>query len=472
MRYRILVIVTILILIVAAGLVGGRQYLPTVLDHLESLVLSASEGEVFARIKSAQAIQAGPLVASGFVAAEEILVSTEVSGRIQALYVNEGDTVSSGQVLAQLDTTVLDGQIRQAEAALRSAEAKLAQVKAGASPQEVAVAKAAVAIAEEGVASAEKTVEMAQGNVAAAQAILQAAQAELARLRAGPDPYEVALAETELEIAQQQLPVLWAVRDSIGGSQQRGEVPRGSYEAAKAAVAEAEIQIRILQLQLEELKAGAHPKDLEAAQAAVEAAQAGVDAAKAQVLKAQQQLEAARARLREAQARLKLVEEGATSEEIAMAQAQVSDARAELQILKIQRDKMTLRAPRDALVMGRTINVGEMALAGSTLFRLANLDRVKLTVYVPEVELGRIQLGQAVAITVDSFPNRVFQGQVVYVSSQAEFTPRNIQTTEQRVSQVFAVKIEVPNPDHALKPGMPAEATFVGQEATLSHVEP
>jgi multidrug efflux pump subunit AcrA (membrane-fusion protein) len=453
MRYRVLVIVAILILVIAAGLAGGHQFLPTVRSYVEN--------EVLARITSTQIVSAGPLVASGFIEAEEILISTEMSGRIQTLYVDEGDSVSSGQVLVQLDTSVLDAQIQQAEAALRSAEAKLAEVKAGASPQEVAVAKAAVAIAEEGVASAEKAVEMAQGNVAVAQATLQAAQAELARLRAGPDPYEVALAETELEIAQQQLPVLWAVRNSTGGSEQRGEVPRGSYEAAKAAVAEAEIQIRILQLQLEDLKAGAHPKDLEAAQAAVEAAQAGVDAAEAQVVEAQQQLEAARARLREAQARLRLVRTGATEEEIAMAQAQVSDARAALQILKIKREKMTLRAPRDALVLERTINVGEMALAGSILLHLANLDRVKLTVYVPEVELGQVQLGQTVAVTVDSFPGRVFQGQVVYISSQAEFTPRNIQTTEQRASQVFAVRIELPNSDHALKPGMPADAIFV-----------
>jgi HlyD family secretion protein len=302
---------------------------------------------------------------------------------------------------------------------------------------------------------------MTQSNVAAAEATLQAAQAELARLRAGPDSYEVALAEAELELARQRLPVLWAVRDSTGGSEQRGEIPRGSYEATKAAVAEAEILVRIIELQLEELKAGAHPDDLEAAQAAVEAAQAGVEAAESQVVEAQQQLEATRARLREAQAQLRLVEAGATSEEIEMAQAQVNDAQAALQILKIQHNKMTLHAPRNGLVLERTINVGEMALSGSILFRLADLDQVKLTVYVPEVELGRVQLGQIVTITVDSFPERMFQGQVVYISSQAEFTPRNIQTREERASQVFAVKIELPNSDHALKPGMPADAVFV-----------
>jgi HlyD family secretion protein len=452
-RYRVLMIVTLLILVVAVGLAGGRQFLPTVRSYLEN--------KVPAQITSTQAVPVGLLVASGFIGAEEILISTEVSGRIQALYAEEGDSVLAGQALAQLDTTVLDAKIQQAGAALRGAEAELAQVKAGASPKEIAVAKAAVAIAEEGVVSAEKAAKMAQGNVAAAEATLQAAQAELARLRAGPDSYEVALAEAELELARERLPVLWAVRDSIGGSQHRGEVPRGSYEAAKAAVSEAEIQVRILELQLEELKAGVHPDDLEAAQAAVEAAQAGVDASESQVVMAQQQLEAARARLREAQAQLRLVEAGATSEETEMAQAQVSGARAALQILKIQHNKMTLHAPRDGLVLERTINMGEMALPGSILFRLANLDRVELSVYVPEVELGRVQLGQIVAVTVDSFPGRAFPGQVVHISSQAEFTPRNIQTREQRGSQVFAVKIELPNSDHALKPGMPADADFM-----------
>ena len=453
MRYRVLVIVGLLILVVAAWLADGRQFL--------SMVSSYLKNEVLALVTSAQAIPAGPLTASGFIGAEEILISTEASGRIQALYAEEGDSVLAGQVLAQLDTTVLDAQIQRAEAALQGVEAELAEVKAGASSQEVAVTKAAVAIAEEGVASVEKAIEMAQSNVAAAQATLQAAQAELARLRASPDSYEVALAEAALELAQLRLPVAWAVRDSTGGSEQQGEVPQGSYEVTKAVVAQVEIQARIAQLQLEELKAGASPEELAPAQAAVEAAQAGINAAESQVVEAQQQLEAARARLREAQAQLKLVEAGATSEEIAVAEAQVSGAQAALQILKIQRNKMTLRAPRDGLVLERTINVGEMALPGSILFRVANLDRVQLTVYVPEIELGRVQFGQVVAVTVDSFPERVFQGQVVHISSRAEFTPSNIQTKEQRASQVFAVKIELPNSDHALKPGMPADAAFV-----------
>jgi len=139
----------------------------------------------------------------------------------------------------------------------------------------------------------------------------------------------------------------------------------------------------------------------------------------------------------------------------------VSSAQAVLQALVIQRNKMTLRAPREGLVLERPVNAGEMVVPGSTLFRLADLDRVKLTVYVPETDIGRIQLGQAAHVTVDSFPERVFSGRVVYISPRAEFTPINIRTTDQRVMQVFAVKIELSNPDHALKPGMPADATFI-----------
>ena len=450
MRRRALIIVGILVLL--AGLAG-----------LWWLLLYADLARLEETLTQWGAIGHEPthvLVASGSIQADMILISTEVSGRIQALYVDLGDEVSAGQVLARLDTALLDAQVERAKAELQSAEAKLAEVKAGARPEEIKIAQAAVTAAEEGVASAEKAVERAQSNVAAAEATLETAQAELARLRAGPDPSEIELAELQLEMAQQRLPAAWAVRDSTGGAEARGELPKGSHEAAKAAVAQAEIEIRLAQLELEELKAGPRPEDLQAGQATVDAAQAGVDAAQSQVIAAQQQLQAARALLRQAQAGLDLVKSGATSEQMAMAQAQVSGAQAALRALEVQRDKMTLRAPRAGLVLEQLINVGEMTLPGSTLFRLADLDRVKLAVYVPETDLGRVRIGQAVHVAVDSFPGRVFLGHVVHIASRAEFTPKNIQTKEQRVTQVFAVKIELANPDHALKPGMPADATF------------
>jgi HlyD family secretion protein len=130
-------------------------------------------------------------------------------------------------------------------------------------------------------------------------------------------------------------------------------------------------------------------------------------------------------------------------------------------MLQVQVDKMSLTSPLSGLVSNRAIHVGETASPGATLMTIANLEEVKLTVYIPENRYGRIQLGQQVDVEVDSYPGQVYQGQVVYISSEAEFTPRNVQTKEERVNTVFAVKILIPNPDRDLKPGMPADATIV-----------
>jgi HlyD family secretion protein len=89
---------------------------------------------------------------------------------------------------------------------------------------------------------------------------------------------------------------------------------------------------------------------------------------------------------------------------------------------------------------------------------LADLDRVTLTIYVPENQLGLVQLGQPVWVTVDAYPERRFEGTVSLIASEAEFTPKNVQTREERVNMVFAVEVKLPNGDHALKPGMPADA--------------
>jgi HlyD family secretion protein len=131
--------------------------------------------------------------------------------------------------------------------------------------------------------------------------------------------------------------------------------------------------------------------------------------------------------------------------------------------LQIQIDKTTLRAPIGGVVTSRSTHQGEAALAGATLLTIANLDEVKLTIYVPEDELGRVYLGQQVGVQVDSFPGRVFTGTISYISQQAEFTPKNVQTEKERVNMVFAVRVRLPNPAHLLKPGMPADAVLGGK---------
>ncbi|HID86124.1 MAG TPA: efflux RND transporter periplasmic adaptor subunit, partial [Anaerolineae bacterium] len=163
-----------------------------------------------------------------------------------------------------------------------------------------------------------------------------------------------------------------------------------------------------------------------------------------------------------ARAQLEALRAGPTEEQVAVAQAQVRQAEAALKTLQVQLEKMTLKAPRDGLVVERLVHVGEMAAPGMPLLKIADLNQVELTIYIPEIDIGRVRVGQTVEVTVDSFPGRIFTGKVVFIASQAEFTPKNVQTKEERVSLVFAVKARIPNPDHALKPGMPADAVIRG----------
>jgi len=119
---------------------------------------------------------------------------------------------------------------------------------------------------------------------------------------------------------------------------------------------------------------------------------------------------------------------------------------------------MALTSPHSGVVTSRSANEGEAALAGTTLLTVADLDEVKLTIYVPEDELDSVYIGQEVEVRVDSFPERAFPGTVASIAQQAEFTPKNVQTEKDRVNMVFAVRVRLPNPDHLLKPGMPADA--------------
>jgi multidrug resistance efflux pump len=135
-------------------------------------------------------------------------------------------------------------------------------------------------------------------------------------------------------------------------------------------------------------------------------------------------------------------------------------AQATVKVLETELDKMTLRAPILGVVTSRSAHAGEVARAGATLLTVANLDEVRLTVYISQADLGQVRLGQLVDVQVDAFPGRRFVGQVAYISQQAEFTPKNIQTEQDRVNMVIAVRIHLDNPDHLLKLGMPADAVF------------
>jgi multidrug resistance efflux pump len=182
------------------------------------------------------------------------------------------------------------------------------------------------------------------------------------------------------------------------------------------------------------------------------------------VTAAQAQYDIAEANVGVARAQLNAIQAGATQQEVSVAEAQVEQAQAALDTVQVQLEKMTLRAPTTGVVLERMVSVGEIAAPNFSLLTIADLDQVTLTIYVPENQIGLVKVGQEVKVKVDSYPERTFEARVVHIAARAEFTPKNVQTKEERVSTVFAVKIEIPNLDWALKPGMPADAEILVEE--------
>ena len=150
---------------------------------------------------------------------------------------------------------------------------------------------------------------------------------------------------------------------------------------------------------------------------------------------------------------------GSRKQEVEAAMARAESAAAQADLLEKKVRDCVITAPAEGTVTLRGIEPGEYVSPGAPVFRVTNLDRVKLMIYVAEADLGKIRTGQDASIFVDSHPDRPFPGTIVYISPIAEFTPKNVQTKEERTKLVFAVKVEADNPEGILKPGMPADAS-------------
>ncbi len=150
-----------------------------------------------------------------------------------------------------------------------------------------------------------------------------------------------------------------------------------------------------------------------------------------------------------------------SSQQYEMAKSAFVIASSQVDTAKIQLDNTTIKSPISGTVITKAVEVGELATAGTPIATIANLKNLKLTVYLAETDLGKVKIGDNVNVLVDSFPNEKFEGKIDYISNKAEFTPKSIQTKDERVTQVFALKIKIPNESQKLKPGMPADAEFI-----------
>jgi HlyD family secretion protein len=231
------------------------------------------------------------------------------------------------------------------------------------------------------------------------------------------------------------------------------------------------------QAQLEMLQAGPRDEDLAVAEAGVALAQAALDGANLAlddalalnsfmstrdewIEVAEAQVDQTEAGLSSAQAALQALEAGASDALLLSAQANLDAAAAELEAIDSRIANQSIRSPIDGVVMEQLALVGELVLPGWPFVLVADLSEMEFVVYIPEADLNWVSLGQQVGVRVDAYPERTFEGEVTLIADEAEFTPRNIQTPNERVILVYAVTIRVPNPDLALKPGLPADASF------------
>jgi len=159
-----------------------------------------------------------------------------------------------------------------------------------------------------------------------------------------------------------------------------------------------------------------------------------------------------------AQQRYNEAVEGSRKEDIAIARANLNEASANLGLSQVNLGYTVLRAPSAGVVTVRQAELGEVVSPGSPVITLADLDHIWLRAYIAETDLGRIAWGQAATVTTDTYPGKQYHGRISFISSTAEFTPKSVQTYKERVTLVYRIKIDIDNPNHELKPGMPADA--------------
>ena len=243
--------------------------------------------------------------------------------------------------------------------------------------------------------------------------------------------------------------------------------------AQEVALREAEVQA--FEAELAALLAGSRPQEIAAAGAAVQRAQAELERARleferqksllARKVSSERTFEAARSSFNAATARLKevreqfgLVREGPRQEDITRGRARRDQAQQSLALARTRLGYARLHAPLSGVVLSENVEAGEYVVPGVPVVTIGDLVNSWVRAYVNETDLGRVKLGQKACVTTDTYPGRVYAGTLSFIASEAEFTPKNVQTAKERVKLVYRVKIEIPNPAKELKPGMPADA--------------
>jgi HlyD family secretion protein len=356
------------------------------------------------------------LMVSGNIELTEVNIAFKTAGRLIERTVDEGDLVKKGQEIARLDRDQLTAQREREAAGLASSEAQLAE--------------------------AVTAVQWEQANMAAdieqRQADLASNQARHAELKNGARPQEKLQARAAVESAQ-------SAYDRAQRDWERGQVLykdddistaqydqyRNAFDAADAALKNAkEAQGLVL--------AGPRAEQIDAASGQVSHAQGALNMAQANTIELKRR-----------------------QQDVVMHRAQIAQSRASLALIDSQLSDTVAVSPVDGVVLMKAADVGEVLAPGTTVVTVGDIDHPWLRGYVNETDLGKVKLGSKARVTTASYPGKVYDGRVTFISSEAEFTPKQIQTAQERVKLVYRIKIEVENPRHELKSNMPADAMIL-----------
>ena len=352
---------------------------------------------------------------SGNIELTEVEIAFKSAGRLVFLAVNEGDSVKKGELVARLDQEELSERRNSAQAAFTSTESRLGQM----------------------TTSIQFQGEQVEGQLARARAELQQTEAALRELEAGSRKQEIEAsravmlkAETEFAKAERD----WNRAQTL---YQKEDISTSQHDDFRARFESAAALLQQSREQYDLVKEGPHKERIEAARAQVERAKANL-------------------RLAEAN-RLELVR---LHQEKSARESDVRQARSQLGVFETQLRDSEVFAPMNGIVLVKAAEPGEVLAAGTTVVTLGNLAKPWLRGYINEKDLGRVKLGTEVKVTTDSYPGKVYAGKITFIAAEAEFTPKQIQTQEERVKLVYRIKIEINNPNGELKSNMPADAVI------------
>jgi HlyD family secretion protein len=380
------------------------------------VILLAAAGAGLYAYRGAHRPPDNRLIVSGNIELTEVNIAFKTAGRLIERTVDEGDSVKRGQVIARLDRDQLLAQRQREQAGLQSAESQLAQ--AGAS------------------------LDWEKANMAAdleqRHADVASNDARLAELNNGARPQEKLQAKAAVDSAQSEYER--AKRDWDRGQTlyKNDDISTAQYDQYRNRFESAEAALKNAQESQALVLAGPRVEVIAAAKGQAERARGGLKMAEANTIEVRRR-----------------------QEQITTQHAEIARSRASIALIDSQLADTIVASPVDGVVLVKAADVGEVLAPGASILTVGDIDHPWLRGYVNETDLAKVKLGSIAKVKTDSYPGKTYNGRVTFIASEAEFTPKQIQTQQERVKLVYRIKIELDNPNHELKSNMPADAEIV-----------